>query len=111
MRNNLRVKYIAAEIHALLFISMFVLYAGFSQPLSNGPSNFLFVILLIADLPISLVAVGVMMTSANIWPLAAVFWGVLGTLWWFAIGIAIDALIRRYRENRATGTKSEGEEK
>jgi Tol biopolymer transport system component len=104
MRKTLRVKYIAAEIHALLFISMWVLYAGFSQPLANGPSNLPFVILLIADLPISLIAFGVMFTSAEMGPVAAVLWGVLGTLWWFAIGFAIDARIRRSRENRATGT-------
>jgi Tol biopolymer transport system component len=104
MRETLRVKYIAAEIHALLFVSMWVLYAGFSQPLGNGPSNLPFVILLIADLPISLIAFGVMFTSAEMGPVAAVLWGVLGTLWWFAIGIAIDARIRGYRENRATGT-------
>lgn len=104
MRESLRVKYIAAEIHALLFISMWVLYAGFSQPLANGPSNLPFVILLIADLPISFVAFGVMFTSAKFWPVAAVLWGMLGTLWWFAIGFAIDARIRSYRENRATRT-------
>ena len=63
MRKTLRVKYIAAEIHALLFISMWVLYAGFSQPLANGPSNLPFVILLIADLPISLIAFGVIFTA------------------------------------------------
>jgi len=103
MRKTLRVKYIAAEIHALLFISMWGLYAGFSQPLANGPSNFPFVVLLIADLPISLIACGVMFTSAAMGPLAAVLWGVLGTLWWFAIGFAIDARIRSYRESRATG--------
>jgi Tol biopolymer transport system component len=102
MPETLRVKYIAAEIHALLFISMWVLYAGFSQPLANGPSELPFVILLIADLPISMVAFGFMFTSAKFWLLAAVLWGVLGTLWWFALGFAIDARIRRYRENRAT---------
>jgi len=104
MRKTLLVRYIAAEIHALLFISMWVLYAGFSQPLANGPSNFPFVVLLIADLPISFVAFGVMFTSAEMGQLAALLWGVLGTLWWFAIGFAIDARIRRFRENRDTGT-------
>jgi hypothetical protein len=104
MRETLRVKYIAAEIHAFLLTSMWVLYAGFSQPLANGPSNLPFVILLIADLPISLVAFGVMFTSAEFWPVAGVLWAVLGTLCWFAIGFVIDARIRSYRENRATGT-------
>jgi Tol biopolymer transport system component len=104
LRKVLRVKYIAAEIHALLFISMWILYFVFSQPLMNGPSSFLFVILFIADLPISVIAFGVMFTSSEMGPVAAALWGVLGTLWWLVIGIAIDARIRSYRENRATGT-------
>jgi Tol biopolymer transport system component len=104
MRKSLRVKFIAAEVHALLFISMWVLYFVFSQPLMDGPSAFPFVILLIADLPISLIAFGVMFTSSEMGTFAAALWGVLGTLWWFAIGIAIDSRIRSYRENRDTGT-------
>jgi Tol biopolymer transport system component len=104
MRETLRAKYIAAEIHALLFISMWVLYAGFSQPLADGPSSLPFVILLIADLPISLVAFGVMFTSSEMGTIAAALWGVLGTLWWFAIGFAIDARTRSYWEKHATGT-------
>lgn len=104
MRKTLRVKYIAAEVHALLFISMWVLYFVFSQPLMDGPSAFPFVILFVADLPISMIAFGVMFTSSEMGPVAAVLWGVLGTLWWFAIGIAIDAGIRRYRKKRAIGT-------
>src|SRR5450755_1680555 len=100
MRKTLRVKYIAAEVHALLFIAMWFLSFVFSQPLMNGPSAFPFVVLFIADLPISMIAFGVMFTSSEMGPVAAVLWGVLGTLWWFAIGIAIDARIRRYREKR-----------
>lgn len=36
MQKTLRVKYIAAEVHAFLFISMWVLYFVFSQPLMDG---------------------------------------------------------------------------
>ena len=100
MRKTLRTRYVASEIHALLFISMGALYAVFSQPLMNGPSALPFVILFIADLPISLVAFGVMFTSSEKGMIAAALWGVLGTLWWFLIGFAIDARIRSYRKNR-----------
>ncbi len=103
--NRLRAKYIAAEIHAFLFISMWILYFVFSQPLMDGPSVFLFVILFIADLPISFITFAVMFTNSELGPTAAVLWGVLGTLWWYLIGIAIDARIRSYRENRATDTE------
>ncbi len=104
VRKILRLKYIAAEIHALLFISMWVFYFIFSQPLLNGPSAVPFVVLLVADLPISFVAFAVMFTSASLGTVAAIAWGVLGTLWWFAIGIAIDRGVRSYRENRAGPT-------
>ena len=55
MRKTLQAKYIASEIHPLLFISMWILYSIFSQPMANGPSAVLFVILFAADLPISFV--------------------------------------------------------
>ena len=103
--NRLRIKYLAPEVHALLFISMWILYFVFSQPVMDGPCGFLFVILLIADLPISFIAFSVMFTSSEMGPFAAVLWGVLGTLWWYVIGIAIDARIRSYRANRAPGTE------
>lgn len=105
MRKTLRFKYLASEVHALLFISMWAIYFVFSQPIMNGPSAFLFVILFIVDLPISMIAFGVMFTSSEMGPVAAVLWGLLGTLWWFAIGFAIDARIRSYRKNRAAGTE------
>ncbi|HEY2461279.1 MAG TPA: hypothetical protein VGI16_10730 [Candidatus Acidoferrum sp.] len=105
MARTLRVKYIASEIHAFLFIFMWVLYFLFAQPLMNGPSGFLFVILFIFDLPISVIAFGVMFTSTEKGPLAAVLWGVLGTLWWFAIGFVVDAGIRKYRAYDIVGTE------
>ena len=105
MPKTLRFKYIACEVHALLFISMWAIYFVFSQPIMNGPSAFLFVILFIVDLPFSMIAFGVMFTSSVMGPVAAVLWGVLGTLWWFGIGFAIDARIRSYRKSRATGTE------
>ncbi len=105
MRKTLRAKYIASEIHALLFISMVSLFWGFSQPLMDGLSALPFFILLIADLPISFVAFGVLFTSSKWGTTAAVLWGVLGTLWWYGIGYAIDARIRSYRENRGMETE------
>ena len=101
MRKTLQAKYIASEIHAVLFIAMWVLYSVFSQPLADGPSAVLFVILFIVDLPISFVAFGVLLTSAKYGGVAALLWGVLGTLWWYLIGLAIDARIRSHRESRA----------
>jgi len=106
MRKTLRAKYIASEIHALLFISMWVLYSVFSpQPLLNGPSALPFAILFVADLPLSLFAFGAMFASSEKGMVAAILWGVLGTLWWFLIGFAIDARIRSRRKKRAVETQ------
>jgi Tol biopolymer transport system component len=101
MRKTLRLKYIASEIHAFLFISMSAFYFATSQPLMDGLSALPFAILFVADLPISIVAFGVMFTSSKWGLAAAVLWGALGTLWWYGIGYAIDVRIRRYREQRA----------
>src|SRR5260370_41639302 len=91
MRKPMKAKYIAPAIHALLFLAMWVLYWVCAQPLMDGPSALPFFILFIADLPISIVAFGAMFTSTANGTLAAVCWGVLGTLWWFLIGLAIAA--------------------
>jgi Tol biopolymer transport system component len=105
MRKTLRAKYIASEIHALLFISMWIFYSVFSQPLMDGLSALPFLILFVADLPISFVAFGVLFTSTKWSPVTAVLWGALGTLWWYAIGYAIDARIRNYRKKHGKGTE------
>jgi len=101
MRTTLRAKFIASEIHALLFVLMWVFYSLFSLPIADGPSRALFVILLVADLPVSFPAFGVMFTSTRYGVVAATLWGILGTGWWFLIGTAIDARIHSYREKRA----------
>ena len=58
-----------------------------------------FGILVIADLPFSIIAFGVMFTSWAYGDLAFAMWGVVGTLWWHLLGRGIDALIRRIRRN------------
>ena|ERR1700674_862605 len=98
MSKAAQAKFIAPAIHALLFLSMWVLYWASSRPLMDGPSALAFEILFVADLPISAFAFSVMFTSSTYGTLAAVLWGVFGTFWWFLIGLAIDARIRSYRK-------------
>jgi hypothetical protein len=95
MKRFAQAKYIAPAIHAFLFLAMWALYAGSHQPLLNGPSRLPFGILLIADLPFSIYAFGVMFTSTAYGDIAFALWGVVGTLWWHLLGRVIDALIRR----------------
>ena len=97
MRRSARAKYIAPAIHALLFLAMWALYAGSHQPLLNGTSRLPYGILLIADMPFSIIAFGVMFTSAKYGDIAFALWGVVGTLWWHLLGRMIDALIRRIK--------------
>jgi hypothetical protein len=67
----------------------------------NGPASLLFTFLLIADLPFSFFAFGVMFTSTTYGGVAFVLWGIGGTLWWHLLGRAIDAVIRRIRGKSA----------
>jgi hypothetical protein len=114
MRKPAQAKYIAPAIHALLFVAMWVLYWACGQPLMDGPSALPFFILFLADLPISAFAFGVMFTSSANGALAAVCWGVLGTFWWFLLGLAIDARVRGSRKKHSKtieeGTTGNGSE-
>jgi hypothetical protein len=103
MKGPAQVKYIAPAIHAFLFLAMWALFAGSGQSLMGGPSRLPFAILLIADLPFSIIAFGFAFTSEANAGIAFVLWGVVGTLWWYLLGRVIDALIRRFRGNSAGG--------
>jgi Tol biopolymer transport system component len=98
MTKPIQAKYLAPYLHALLFLAMWGLGWAFALPMLNGPSVVPFVVLFIADFPISVVAFGVMFTSVKFGLLAAVLWGVVGTLWWYFIGQFIDARIRNSRK-------------
>lgn len=90
-------KYMAPAIHAFLFIAMWALYAVLHQGLAEGLSGVLLGILMIADLPFSIVAFGVMFSGGKDGTIAVVAWGIGGTLWWHLLGRGIDALRRRRR--------------
>jgi hypothetical protein len=97
MKGPAQAKYIPPAVHAFLFLATLALYAGFDQPLMNGPARLPFDILMIADLPFSIFAFGVMFSGSEYGIIALVLWGVVGTLWWHLLGRAIDALIHRIR--------------
>ncbi len=101
MERPAQAKYIAPAIHAFLFLAMCALYAGFDQPLLDGPAALPFGILFIADLPFSAVAFGVMFTSASNGPIALALWGVVGTIWWHLLGRYWDSKTHRDRGSSA----------
>lgn len=76
----------APALHVCLFVLTWGLFWIQRGPLANGPADWPFRILFIADLPISLVAFGAMFNSDARFPYAVALWGILGTLWWYFLG-------------------------
>jgi len=87
----------AAALHVFLFGLTGILYGIQQQPLLNGPSRLPFAIVFLADFPVSVVAFGAMFGGQRhaLYYLAA--WGVLGTLWWYFLGLLIQAKASRNR--------------
>lgn len=79
-------KYIAPAVHAFLFIAMWTLYTA------NQGVGLLLAILLIIDLPFSIVAWGAMFQGGRDGTVVIV-WGIGCTLWWHLLGRGIDALV------------------
>jgi hypothetical protein len=91
---------IAPAAHASLFVVASLLMWISDQRILGGPALVPFVILFVADAPFSTIAFGEMLTSAkHAWP-AWVLWGVLGTVWWYLLGLSIEAWIRRFSGRR-----------
>jgi hypothetical protein len=101
MRKLLRARVIAPFLHALLFAIAFPLAQASTNNL--GPAKWPLFILWLADLPFSIIA--------QLWSLSAsdalrtrtesawipwALWGVTGTVWWFFLGISIEAWIKRF---------------
>ena len=76
---------------------MWTFYYSGPSGLAEGPSGLLLTILLIVDLPFSIVAFGVMFGGGRDGTIALIGWGVGCTLWWHLLGRGIDALGRRGR--------------
>ena len=50
----------------------------------------------IADIPISLIASGRLIFHDEYAKLVWTLWGVAGTIWWYFLGISIEAWIKRF---------------
>jgi len=74
---------------------MWAMYAASGHGLSEGLSGVFLAILMIVDLPFSIIAFGAMFGGGRDGTIAVVVWGVGGTLWWYLIGLALDAWTRR----------------
>jgi hypothetical protein len=101
MRKLLRVRVIAPVLHALLFAIAFPLAQVSTSAL--GPARLPLFILWLADLPFSIIAqVFGLGASQALCPrlefawIPWALWGVTGTIWWYFLGISIEAWIRRF---------------
>ena len=109
--NNARLRWVpwaAAALHIFLFGLTVLLYGIQQQPLLNGPSRLPFLIVFLADLPVSLMTFGAIF---NGWPHAMYFlaaWGILGTVWWFFLGLLIQVKMSMNRRQRRR-TRSRGD--
>jgi hypothetical protein len=77
-------------IHLSLFALTWALAYFQSEPLLDGPSRWGFGMLFIADVPLSLLGYS-KMWDAKV-GLGIALWGVLGTMWWWALGLAVERL-------------------
>jgi hypothetical protein len=78
----------------------------------EGPIQFLMAVTWFADLPISLVAFGMMWSKGSRLYPELIAWGALGTGWWFLLGMSIEAWQKRLAARRARkGIAPAGEDK
>jgi hypothetical protein len=74
---------------------MWASYALSNQGLAEGLTGLFCATLIVVDLPFSIVAFGLMFGGGEDGTIAAIAWGLGGTLWWYLLGFALDAWIRR----------------
>lgn len=100
-QRHARACYILPAVHAFLFLADWAFSSladhGVAEGLT-GPLIFICsAVLLVVDLPFSIVAFGVMFGGGQAETLAVAALGVGCTVWWYLLGRALDALIRRAR--------------
>lgn len=93
----------AAVLHALLFGIASILPLFSNEPILNGPAKLPIVILWVADIPISLIASERLFFHTEYARLVWALWGVIGTIWWYFLGISIEAWTRRFSKKTQIG--------
>jgi hypothetical protein len=101
MLKPLRVRVIAPVLHALLFAIAFPLAQVSTSAL--GPARLPLFILWLVDLPFSIISQVLALSASealrprieSAW-LPWALWGVTGTIWWYFLGISIEAWIKRF---------------
>jgi hypothetical protein len=91
-------KWFPPTLHIVLFAITWLTDLAQSQPLLDGPARWGFALLFIADFPISLVAFSAMWDGRLVY--ALMLWGILGTVWWYFLGLWIHSCQSTTRTDR-----------
>ena len=97
-----RARITAPIVHACLFVLAYAYYLLFERNAHHLDRLDPMAIIWIADLPISVLAsfitlgIGLGVVGRGQVAFAFVVWAVLGTVWWYFLGISIEAWIRRF---------------
>jgi hypothetical protein len=101
-----RPQFVAPILHLILF-SVMVLAA--SKPdgadLRGGVAFFSFAALWLLDFPVSVIPSGMLWSAAEAERSLApglVLWAILGSTWWFFLGMSIEAWMKRFRRKPQT---------
>ena len=90
----------APAVHACLFALAYTFWLLFEKG-THSPARFdLFAVLWIADVPISVLVSIITLGTRHYSGVAFVLWGVLGTGWWYVLGISIEAWVKRFSRTR-----------
>lgn len=96
-----RARTAAPVVHGCLFVVASALLWTSGRPVLDGPARFPTLLFWVADIPISLIASGQLFFSNHFAWLVWGLWGVIGTIWWYFLGLSIEALLRRSSSRRA----------
>jgi hypothetical protein len=103
-----RARITAPAVHACLFVVAYAYWLLFERSAHHPGRLDLITIVWITDLPISALAsfmtlgIGLGVVGRAQTAFAFIVWAVLGTIWWYFLGISIEAWIRRF--SRKVGT-------
>lgn len=101
-----RARITAPVAHVGLFALGYAFWLLFERD-THSPGRFdLLAFLWFADLPISVLASSITLGSLKYGGVAFVLWGVFGTVWWYFLGISIEAWVKRISRKRENTTDS-----
>jgi hypothetical protein len=103
-----RARITAPAVHACLFVVAYTYWLLFEKSTHGNSRLDLMAIVWIVDLPISVLAsfltlgIGLSVVGRAQIAFAFTVWFVLGTIWWYFLGISIEAWIRRFSKKVGT---------